>query len=351
MSATSAQAPVDTSKLTKVQKLAILLIVLGPETAAQIMKHLDEHELEAVSAEMSKQSLINQQVQLEILREFSEVAVQASTSVRGGLEYAQAALEKAVGTFKASHVISRLSPTRAPVGAMEKLIDLDTRQVFNLIKQEQPQTIALITSYLPSEKASQLLAMMRPEQRDQVVERLATLSPTPVEVVERVIEVLVSKLSAKPTRALNHTGGIKSAAEVLNALDKNTSKSILLAIEERNPDLGASIRKKMFTFEDLAQLDISGLQKIMREVDIRDLAVALKTASEQLKKTLLGAISKRAAETVLEEMGFLGTIKLKEIDAAQMRIIDVVRRLETEGELEIESASEQESSDNVVFAT
>jgi flagellar motor switch protein FliG len=342
-------AATDLSKLTKVQKLAILLIVLGPETAAQIMKHLDEHELEVVSAEMSKQSLIGQQLQFEILREFSEVAVQASTSARGGLDYAQTTLEKAVGTFKASQVISRLSPMRAPVGAMQKLMDLETRQIFNLLKQEQPQTIALVTSYLPSEKASQLLGMMKTEQRDQVVERLATLSPTPIEVVEKVIEVLVSKLSAKPTRALNQTGGIKSAADVLNALDKNSSKTILSAIEERNPELGANIRKKMFTFEDLSQIDISGLQKIMREVDIRDLAVALKTASEQLKANLLGAISKRAAETVLEEMGFLGTLKLKEIEAAQMRIIDVVRRLETEGELEIET--EKETSDSVVFAT
>lgn len=337
------------SRLSKIQKLAILLIILGPESAAHVLKHLDEHELEAVTAEMSKQSLVSQEVQFEILREFSEVAVQASTSVRGGLDYAQNALEKAVGSFKASHVINRLSPSRAPVGSMQKLIELEGRQIFNLVKQEQPQTIALITSYLPSEKASQVLGMLKPEQRDLVVERLATLSPTPIEVVERVVEVFVSKMSAKPTRALNQTGGVKSAADILNALDKNTSKTILSAIEERNAELGASIRKKMFTFEDLAQIDLAGLQKVMREVDIRDLAVALKTASEQLKKTLLGAISRRAAETVEEEMGFLGALKLKEIEAAQMRIIDVVRRLETEGEVDLESGKENQES--VVFAT
>jgi flagellar motor switch protein FliG len=246
--------------------------------------------------------------------------------------------------------MARVSPSKTPVvGAMQKLVDLETRQIFNLIKQEQPQTIALITSYLPSEKASQLLAIMRPEQREAVVERLATLSPTPIEVVEKMVEVLLAKLSSKPTRALNQTGGIKSAAEILNALDKNTSKSILSSIEERNPDLGASIRKKMFTFEDLALIDIAGLQKIMREVDIRDLAVALKTASEQLKSTLLSAISRRAAETVQEEMGFLGALKLKEIEAAQMRIIDVVRRLETEGELELETG--KENQDSVTLAT
>jgi flagellar motor switch protein FliG len=337
------------SKLTKIQKLAILLIVLGPESAAQVLRNLDEHELEAVSAEMSRQTFVSQEMQKEILREFSGVALQASTSVRGGLDYVQNTLEKAVGTFKASHVLNRFSPSRTPVGSMQKLMDLDARQIFNLIKQEQPQTIALIASYLPAEKASQVLEMMRTEQRDLVIERLATLSPTPIEVVERVVEVLVSKLSAKPTRALNQTGGVKSAADLLNALDKNSSKSILSAIEERNPELGASIRKKMFTFEDLAQIELAGLQKVMREVDIRDLAVALKTASEQLKKTLLAAISRRAAETVLEEMSFLGSLKLKEIESAQMRIIDVVRRLETEGEVELSGGKEKQES--VMLAT
>ena len=339
----------DIATLTKVQKLAIFLIMLGQDSAAQILKNLDEHELEAVTAEMSKQTLVTQEVQAAILREFSDVAVHASTSVRGGADYAQATLEKALGSFKASNMMSRLSPTRAPVGSLEKLVDLESRQIFNLVKQEQPQSIALIASYLPAEKASQLLGMMKEEQRDLVVERLATLSPTPIEVVEKVVAVLVSKLSAKPTRALNQTGGIKSAADLLNALDKNASKVILSAIEERNPDLGASIRKKMFTFEDLTVVDLNGLQKVMREVDIRDLAVALKTASEQLKKVLLGAISKRAAETVLEEMSFLGAIKLKEIEGAQMRIIDVVRRLESEGEIELNTG--KESTESVGFAT
>jgi len=339
----------DIATLTKVQKLAIFLIMLGQDSAAQILKNLDEHELEAVTAEMSKQTLVTQEVQAAILREFSDVAVHASTSVRGGADFAQATLEKALGSFKASNMMSRLSPTRAPVGSLEKLVDLESRQIFNLVKQEQPQSIALIASYLPAEKASQLLGMMKEEQRDLVVERLATLSPTPIEVVEKVVAVLVSKLSAKPTRALNQTGGIKSAADLLNALDKNASKVILSAIEERNPDLGASIRKKMFTFEDLTVVDLNGLQKVMREVDIRDLAVALKTASEQLKKVLLGAISKRAAETVLEEMSFLGAIKLKEIEGAQMRIIDVVRRLESEGEIELNTG--KESTESVGFAT
>jgi len=231
---------------------------------------------------------------------------------------------------------------------MQKLLDLDSRQILHLLRQEQPQTIALIASYLPPERASEVLGMLKDDQRAAVIERLATLSPTPIEVVEKIVDVLISKIGAKPTRALNQTGGVKSAAEVLNALDKKTSKGILSAIEERNPDLVASIRKKMFTFEDLGQIDIPGLQKIMREVDTRDVAVALKTASEQLKGTLLRAVSRRAAETVKEEMEFLGSVKLKEIEAAQTRVLEVVRRLEEEGELDL---ANKENPDSVVFAT
>jgi flagellar motor switch protein FliG len=342
-------APVDVSKMSKLQKLAILLIVLGADSAAQILKHLDEHELEAVSAEMSKQSLVSHETQIEVLKEFSEVALEASTSVRGGIDYAQTTLEKAFGTSRASDVINRLSPRRAPAGPLQKLIDADSKQLFNLIRQEMPQTVALIISHLPSEKASQLLEMMPSEQRDKVVERVATLSPTPIEAVERVLDVLVSKLSANPARAFTRTGGVKSAAELLNALDRNTSRTILSAIEGRNADLGASIRKDMLSFEDLVGIHVTDLDKVIREIDLRDLAVALMTASRQLKTKLLGAISKGAAEAVLEEMSFAGAIRFREINAAQTRILDVVRRLEAEGELEIHR--KKENTDSVALAT
>ncbi|MBI3416275.1 MAG: flagellar motor switch protein FliG [Verrucomicrobia bacterium] len=337
---TAEPALTDVSKLTKVQKLAALLVILGPDSAAQIVKNLEEYELEAISSEMSKFSMITQEMQAEILREFSEVAVDAGTSILGGVRYTQNVLEKAVGLFKASDIISRVSPTRAPVPAMQQIIEMDARQICNLIRHEQAQTIALLTSYLAPDKASQLLALLGTELREQVVERLASLAPTPIEVVEKVVEVLNLKIGGKQTRALNQTGGIKMAAQVLNAMDKNISKSILIALEERNPELGAAVRHKMFTFEDLVNIEVSGLQKILREVDMRDLAVSLKTASEKLKRTLLGCISKRAAETVNEEISFMGPLKLKEIETAQMRIIEVVRRLESEGEIELGDGNE-----------
>lgn len=328
--------------MTKMQKLAALLIVIGPEAAAQVMKNLDEHELDTVAGEMAKMPMIPQELQRDILKEFTGVAVEASTCILGGVGYTQNALEKSVGVFRATNIVGRVSPTRTPVVAMQQIIEMEPRQIHNLLKQEQPQTIALVMSYLGSAKSAQLLVLLRPETRELVVERLATLAATPIEVVEKLVEVLNHRMGTKPTRALNQTGGMKMTAELLNSLDKNISKTLLIAIEERNADLGAGIRQKMFTFEDLSILDLPSLQKVLREIDMRDLAVSLKSASEKLKATLLACISKRAAETVNEEMSFMGALKLKDIEAAQGRVIEVVRRLESEGEIELDSGKGNE---------
>lgn len=329
---------VSVAQMTKVQKLAALLIILGPDGAAQILKTFEEPELEAISAEMAKFPIITHEVQQEILREFSEIALEASTGILGGVHYARATLEKSVGQFRASDIIGRVAPAPTPVPAMKQIMEMDARQLCNLLRQEQPQTIALILSYLTPEKSSQFMMLLRPDLRDQVVERLATLAPTPVEVVERIVSVLNRRAGTKPTRPLNQTGGVKNAAELLNAMDKNVGQNMLLELEKRNPELGQAIRQKMFTFEDLALLDTTALQKIMREVDMRDLAVALRNASAKLKSTLLGSISKRAAETVNEEISFLGPLKKKDIEAAQLRIIDNVRQLESQGEIDLSSA-------------
>jgi flagellar motor switch protein FliG len=323
------------SKMTRHQKLAALLVVLGPDSAAQILKTLDEAEVELISTEMSKLTLITQEMRQEILREFSEIAVQASTAALGGAAYTQAVLEKSVGLFRASDIIGRVSPARIPLGSMRQIVEMDLRQLFNLLKEEQPQTVALIASYLSPEKTSQLLTMFSDAAREKIIERLATLGPTPVEVVETIVQVLSQKTNVKSARAMSQTGGLKNAAEVLNAMDRNFSDPLLNELDRRNPDLGQAIRQKMFTFEDLLSLDNAALQKVMREVDMRDLAVALKGASAKLSSALLGCISKRAAETVKEEISFLGSVKKKDIEASQQRVVESVRRLESEGEIEI----------------
>ncbi len=335
----SAPPAPDFAQMTKVQKLAGLLIILGPESAAQILRSLPQQDLEIVSEQMAKLPMITQELRVQILGEMSEVAMAAGTSLRGGVEFTQAALEKAVGSYKATDIINRVSPSSSS-SAVQRITEMEVRPLFNLIKDEHTQTIALITSYLRPDKASELLCLIKPELRDQIIERLAMLEPTPVEVVEKVAEVLQRRLSGKTTRGLNQTGGVKSAAGLLNALNKTLSKSILTSLEERNAELGAAIRQKMFTFADLIKLDNTALQKVLREVDMRDLAVALKKADDAIKAKMLGAISKRAAETVNEEISFMGAVKLKEVDAAQLRIIEVVRRLENDGEIELEAPQE-----------
>jgi flagellar motor switch protein FliG len=324
-----------TDEMTKLQKLAALLIILGPESASELLKNLDEAELEAVSAEMALLTFISQELQQEILQEFTDVAVAASAGVLGGPGYTKKALERSVGPSRASAIIRRIAPAAAPAPAMEPLLALEAGELFNLLKGEQAQTIALVVSYLTPEKSSPLLAMLSPAARDEVVERLALMGPTPVEVMERIVQVLCRKTGGRPARALSQTGGVRTAAALLNSLEKNLSKSVLQGLEKHNPQLGREIRQKMFTFDDLVLLGPTALQKLMREIDLRDLALSLKSAGAHLKNILLSAVSKRAAATVHEEISMLGPIPKREIEAAKSRIIQAVRLLEEAGEVDL----------------
>jgi flagellar motor switch protein FliG len=343
MNATAEAAPeapakeaTEFSKLTPLQKIAAFLLILDADNAARIMGQLEEAELEAISTEMAKFTTISQEMQKEILQEFSPVALQAATAVSGGVERVKGVLEKAVGMFRASDILGRVSPQRPSVAAMHEVVEMEPRALYNALRTEQLQTIALVVSYLSAEKASQLLNMLRPEQRDQVIERLAMLAPTSMEVVESVAESLRSKCVGSSARPLSHTGGVKVAAEILNALPKNVTDSILISLKERNAELGEAVLKKMLTFEELEKLDGKTLQKILQEVDFRSLAIALKTAPPTLKTKMLSCISKRAADNVREEIGFLDSLKVSQIETAQMEIIEIVRRMENEGTIDLE---------------
>jgi flagellar motor switch protein FliG len=335
----SAENPV----LNKTQKLAALLVMLGPESAAQILKQFQPREIDSISREMARFNLITREQQQDILQEFSEVAVSASTGISAGVEYTRNTLERALGSFKASDVMGRVVTVRAPLGAMQSIADMDARHLFNLIRDEQCQAITFVISHLSPEKAAQVLNLLRPEQRNTVISRLANLAPTPVEVAERVVEVLNAKMGVKQTQAMSQTGGITTVADLLNAMDKNISRELLSNMEETNPELSQAIRKKMFTFEDLLLLEPAAIQRIMREIDMRDLTLALKKSSEPLKRLLLSNISRRAAESVQEELAFLGNVKARDVEAAQFRIIDSVRKLESEGEIELDSSANAEN--------
>ena len=340
---TTEEAVAENGSLNKVQMLAALLVMLGSDSASVILRQFQPREIESISREMARFTLITRDQQQQILEEFSNVALAASTSISAGMDITRTTLEKALGSFKASDVMGRVTTTRAPLGSMQVIAEMDPRQIFNLVRGEQVQAFTFIVSHLSPEKAAAVLNLLTPEQRELAIERLASLAATPVEVAEKVMEVLNTKLGVKQTRAMSQTGGVTTVADVLNAMDKTVSRDLLTNLENRNPELTMSIRKKMFTFEDLLLLSSSSIQRIMREIDMRDLTVALKKASTPLKTLLLGNISRRAAESVQEEIAFMGSVKPRDVEAAQFRIIDAVRKLEAEGEIELEDARATEN--------
>ena len=325
-------------KLNASQKLAAFLVVMGEDAAAEILKNFDDNERELVCAEMANLPLLDSNQQGAVLQEFTEMAVEARSGISGSVDFTRSVLEKSVGLFKAAEIIGRVGTARTSVATMQQIIDLDANSICNLLKEEDPQTIALVVSYLSAAKGSEVLMGLPDRQREIVIEKLATLESTPIEVVETLGEVLSAKVGEKVSRALNQTGGEKSAAAVLNAMSKDERKKLLDNIDERQPDLVRSIRMKMFTFDDLVHLDVKTMQKIMREVEADKLAIALKAATTALRDAMLGALSKRAAENVNEEIeGLPDNLSMRNIEAAQTSIIDVVRQLETEGEISLES--------------
>lgn len=325
-------------RLSASQKLAAFLIIMGEDAAGDILKNFDDNERELVCAEMANLPLLDSNQQGAVLQEFTGMAVEARNGISGSVDFTRSVLEKSVGLFKAAEIIGRVGTARTSVATMQHIIDLDSTSICNLLKEEDAQTIALVLSYLSATKGSEVLMGLPERQREIVIEKLATLESTPIEVVETLGEVLSAKVGDKVSRALNQTGGEKSAAAVLNAMSKDERKKLLDNIDERQPDLVRSIRMKMFTFDDLVHLDVKTMQKIMREVEADKLAIALKAATTSLRDAMLGALSKRAAENVNEEIeGLPDNLSMRNIEAAQNSIIDVVRQLETEGEISLES--------------
>jgi flagellar motor switch protein FliG len=329
--------PLVYDKFTRQKKLAIFLVTIGPDAAAEVLKHFDDATVEVVTREMTQLGLIPLEHQQSAIQEFSSVILESTKGVLGGTPYAQRALELAKGDFKAASIMGRVGPTGTTIDVIRDIAEMEGRQICNLIKNEQPQTIAFVLSYLETPKAAEILTMLSPEVREEVVERLGTIESTSLELVGKVVRSLGKHFDVKARPTFHRSGGVRSVAEVLNALDKDISKSLLTKIEERNAALGSAVRKKMFGFEDLSRLSLQDLQRVMREVDSANLAVAMKSASEPLRNKIYGAISKRAAESLKEEISMLGPVRLRDVEQAQDAIIQVVRRLEEEGEISLEA--------------
>jgi flagellar motor switch protein FliG len=330
-------ATLDYPKLSRQQKLAVFLIVIGPESAAEVLRQFGDPEIEMLCREMSTLTIIPREVQKLAIEEFSALVAQSAGSALGGLGYAQRTLEIAKGDYKASAIVGRIGPVGSSIDVIKDISEMEGRQIFNLVKSEQPQTISFLLSYLDSAKSAEVFALLSPELREEVLERLGTIDSTSLELVGKIARSLGRHLDNKSRPAFHRSGGVRSVADLLNQLDKEMSKNLLARLEERNASLSAAIRKKLFSFEDLNRLQAGDLQRVLREVDSSNLAVSMKSASEGLRDKIYGAISKRAAESLKEELEMLGPVRLKDVEVAQDAIIQVVRRLEEEQQISLDS--------------
>lgn len=327
-------ATAGTKKMGGRQKAAHLLIALGPEKSSKIFKFLKEEELEQVTLEIANVRKVSTEGVDEILKEYYEMCLASQYISSGGIDYAKDVLEKALGHDKAIDIISRISAS-LQVRPFDFVRKTQPSQVLNFIQGEHPQTIALILAYLESEKSSIILSALPPERQSDVARRIALMNTTSPEIIKEVERVLERKLSSVISTEVTQAGGVKSLVEILNRVDRGTEKTILESLEVQDPELAEEIKKLMFVFEDIVSIDDRSIQRVLREVETHDLALALKGASEEVSAKIYGNMSKRASDMLREDIQFMGPVRLRDVEEAQQRIVNIIRKLEETGEIVI----------------
>jgi len=330
-------------QLSGLRKSAVLMIMIGDEASSEILKQLDEDEIQAISREIARvQTLTSEQAE-HVLEEFYQMAVAHDYVVKGGVDYARKVLISAFGPEHAKKMLDRLMKSLGnETLSFDALQKTDPQQLAKFIHSEHPQTIALTLSHLNPSQAAGLLFSLPTEIRADVALRMASLDQISPEIISKIAGVIGSKLRSLGELSREAYGGVHAVAEMFNRLDSNTSKDILDVIEQNNSALVETIRQLMFVFEDILLLDINAVKEVLGKVDRKILTVALKGTSEQMKNHMLQAMSQRGAEMLREDMDALGPIKIKEVEAAQQQIIAVVRQLESEGVISLKgTAGEQ----------
>jgi len=318
--------------LTGRQKAAILLISLGPEVSAQIFKHLREDEIEQLTLEIANVRKVDNAERESILAEFHQICLAQEYISQGGIQYAKEILEKALGSTKAMDIINRLTAT-LQVRPFDFARKADPAQILNFIQNENSQTIALVLSYLQPEQASIILSSLPQDKQADVAKRIALMDSTSPEVISQVERVLEQKLSSTVTQDYTTAGGIEAIVQILNGVDRGTERTILDSLEIQDPELAEEIKKRMFVFEDIVNIDNRSIQRIIRDIENTDLQLALKVASEEVREVIFRNMSKRMAETFREEMEYMGPVRLRDVEEAQTRIVATIRRLEEAGEV------------------
>ncbi|HEY3425773.1 MAG TPA: flagellar motor switch protein FliG [Negativicutes bacterium] len=320
------------SEVTNKQKAAILLITLGPDIAAQIFKHLREDEIEKLTLEIANQRKISQEQKDRVLTEFHQMALAKEYISSGGIDYAREVLEKALGSDKAVSIINRLTSS-LQIRPFDFARKTDPAQLLNFIQNEHPQTIALIMAYLIPDQAAAILSALPPERQVDVAKRIATMDRTSPDVLKDVERILERKLSSLITQDFTAAGGVDSIVEVLNRVDRTTERTIIENLEVQNPELAEEIKRRMFVFEDIVLLDDRSLQLVLREIDSKDMALALKASSSEVADKIYKNMSKRASEMLREEIEFMGPVRIRDVEEAQQKIVNAIRRLEESGEI------------------
>jgi flagellar motor switch protein FliG len=335
--------PEPEKQLSGLRKAAILMIILGEEASAEILKNLDEEEVQTIGREVARIQMISSEQSEAVLEEFYQMAIAHDYVLKGGVEYARKILINAFGPELAKKMLDRLMKTLGSEAVnFDALQKADPQQLAKFIHSEHPQTIALILSHLNPSQAAGLLFSLPAEIRGDVALRMANLDQISPEIISKIAVVIGSKLKALGEVSREAYGGVRAVSEMFNRLDSNTSKEILDSMEHTDANLVETIRHLMFVFEDLLLLDQNAIKEVLGKIDRKILTVALKGTSDQLKNHMLGAMSQRGAEMMREDMEALGPIKIKEVEASQQQIIAVVRQLEAEGALSLKgTAGEQ----------
>jgi flagellar motor switch protein FliG len=320
--------------LTGLKKAAILLLSIPPDTAAEILKKLDRDSVEEVTREIASIGPVPSELSMSIVEEYYNLAVAQSYTEQGGLLLAKTLLEKSLPKEEAGRIMDQIEQTvnATPFAFLQKA---ESENLLTFIQDEHPQTIALILSHLPAEKAGEILGGLPQEKQMEVVMRIAKMEQTNPEVIREVERGLEGRLSAIVSQTFEKAGGVEAVAEILNVADRATEKAILEKLETSDPELVEQIRRLMFVFEDINLVDDRGIQMVLKEVDNSDMALALKTASDELKTKIFRNMSERAAAMITEEMQYMGPVKLSDVEAAQQKIVDIVRRLDDSGEIVI----------------
>jgi flagellar motor switch protein FliG len=327
--------------LTPRQKAAQIVISLGADLASSIYKHLSEEEVEKLTYEITRQESVRPELSDQVIDEFYGLCVAQKVYLEGGIQYARNVLEKAFGIQQGTALLERVTKTLR-TKAFEFIRKADYKNLMNMIVNEHPQTIALILSYARADQASSIIAELPKSIRVEVVERIARMDRTSPDVIKQVEAILERKFESVIFTDLLEVGGINYIAEIMNNIDRSTEKFIFDELSRNDPKLSEEIRKRMFVFEDIIILDPLAIQRFLREVDTKEMAVALKGANKEVANVIFDNMSQRLGDTVKSEMEYLHNVRVRDVEDAQQKIVAVIRRLEEEGEIVISKGGKDE---------